>query len=62
MLEVTLLFDVRLLLLGADLRCLVDRLRRLGDVLLELRSSRLSRDAANFTGLVLGCIETKFCK
>ena len=21
-----------------------------------------SRDAANFTGLVLGCIETKFCK
>ena len=20
------------------------------------------RDAANFTGLVLGCIETKFCK
>ena len=22
----------------------------------------LSRDAANFTGLVLGCIETKFCK
>ena len=23
---------------------------------------RLSRDAANFTGLVLGCIETRFCK
>ena len=23
------------------------------------RSGRLSRDAANFTGLVLGCIETK---
>ena len=26
------------------------------------RNGRLSRDAANFTGLVLGCIETKFCK
>ena len=27
----------------------------------ELRRNR-SRDAANFTGPVLGCIETKFCK
>ena len=25
-------------------------------------AKRLSLDAANFTGLVLGCIETKFCK
>ena len=26
------------------------------------RGGNLSRDTANFTGLVLGCIETKFCK
>ena len=26
------------------------------------RSVRPETDAANFTGLVLGCIETKFCK
>ena len=25
-------------------------------------SSLVAQDAANFTGLVLGCIETKFCK
>ena len=25
------------------------------------RREQLSRDAANFTGLVLGCIEAKFC-
>ena len=26
------------------------------------REAQLSRDPANFRGLVLGCIETKFCK
>ena len=28
----------------------------------DARADSLSRDAANFIGLVLGCIETKFCK
>ena len=31
-------------------------------VVRALRAMDLSRDAAIFTGLVLGCIETKFCK
>ena len=29
---------------------------------LQLRDRASKRDAANFIGIVLGCIETKFCK